>query len=68
MGWSGYCCLIIHKFYSILKKKTTDFSPYEIMFGRPIAFPSSVVVDPPLEPSNPQDDKIVSAYISSLKD
>ena len=30
--------------------QTTKYTPYEVVFGRKMAYPSSVIVEPPLLP------------------
>ena len=44
------------------------FSPFEIVFGRKIEYPSSVVVDPPIHPYTKPSSQEVESYVRLLKE
>ena len=47
--------------------QTTKYSPHEILFGRKMVFPSSVVVDSPLYPQREPTTKEVKQYVIALE-
>lgn len=58
---------IIQMTQNAVASAATKYSPYEILFGRPMNYVSSIVVQPPIYPHRDPTETEIDTYVKTLK-